>query len=76
MGLMLLVKGLEDLFKKICPYCHEDSYSASGAGNWICPYCSKNITAVQPETAGFKKMYPVNTSPKVMEQEELKSNKA
>ncbi|HBX23345.1 MAG TPA: hypothetical protein DEF34_06935 [Desulfotomaculum sp.] len=57
---MLVVKGLEDLFKKVCPYCHEDSYSASGVGNWVCPYCSQNITDVQPETAGYNKHYPVN----------------
>ena len=67
---MLLMKGLEDLFKKICPYCHEDSYSASGVGNWVCPYCSKNITDVRPETAVSDKLYPVNTNKEVMEHEE------
>lgn len=66
------MEGLKDLFKKICPYCHEDSYSASGVGNWVCPYCSKNITDVQPETAGSKKLYPVNTNKEVMDHDEFK----
>lgn len=69
------MKGLEDLFKKLCPYCHEDSYSASGVGNWVCPYCSKNITDVLPETAGSKKLYQVDTNQEVIDNEEIKSNK-
>ncbi len=69
------MEGLKDLFKKICPYCREDSYSASGVGNWVCPHCSRNITEVQPELAGSNKQYPVNTNKEVMEHEELKNNK-
>ncbi len=68
------MKGWGDLFKKICPYCSEDSYSASGTGNWICPYCSKNITDVRFETAGAKKLCAV-CDREAVEDRESKSNK-
>jgi len=74
LGLKLSVKGLEDLFKKTCPYCSEDSYSASGAGNWVCPYCNKNITDVRPETAGTKNLH-VDTSRAVMGNKDSENNK-
>ena len=36
-------------YKKICPECGKKSHSASDLGNWICPYCGKNLSEVKAE---------------------------
>lgn len=30
----------------ISPECNKNSYSSSDQGQWICPYCGKDITSV------------------------------
>ena len=39
------------MYKKICPFCQGNSYSAS-TGKWICPYCEADLTILMPEPAG------------------------
>lgn len=33
------------MYKKICYKCHRSSFSSSKQGDWICPYCSEDLTA-------------------------------
>ena len=37
---------------KKCPECDEKSYSASDQGEWICPSCKEDLTAIKPRPAG------------------------
>jgi len=39
------------LFKK-CVYCEKYSYSSSGHGPWVCPYCEKDITWHKAKSPG------------------------
>lgn len=32
------------MYRKICPYCNNASYSSHREGLWICPYCHMDIT--------------------------------
>jgi len=32
------------MYRKICPYCNNTSYSSYREGLWICPYCHMDIT--------------------------------
>lgn len=32
---------------KLCPYCHQKSYSAASYGKWVCPHCKNDITLVE-----------------------------
>lgn len=32
------------MFHKHCPHCQRTSYSATDHGQWLCPYCGKDIT--------------------------------
>jgi len=41
------------LYKKTCPFCHGDSYSAA-SGSWICPYCRSDLSSLPPEPATGK----------------------
>jgi hypothetical protein len=40
------------LYRKICPFCKGDSYSAA-LGRWICPYCNSDLTKIFPEPSGW-----------------------
>lgn len=40
------------MYKKICPYCKGDSYSAA-LGKWICPYCNFDMTIILPEPSAW-----------------------
>ncbi|GBF33811.1 hypothetical protein DCCM_2922 [Desulfocucumis palustris] len=39
------------MYKKTCPNCAGDSYSASSA-RWICPYCKTDLSRQKPLPAG------------------------
>ena len=32
------------MYVRVCSYCDKISYSASDVGEWLCPYCGRNIT--------------------------------
>lgn len=32
------------MYKKICPQCHQPSFSSSEFGKWICPICQHDLT--------------------------------
>jgi len=40
------------MMQKFCPGCGKCSYSADAKGQWICPYCGKDITEEQPDPPG------------------------
>lgn len=40
------------MYKKSCPYCKEESFSAAPQGKWECPYCHADLTVFIPEPAG------------------------
>lgn len=40
------------MYKKSCPYCKGDSFSAASHGKWECPYCNADLTIFMPEPAG------------------------
>ena len=40
------------MYKKSCPYCKGDSFSAASQGKWECPYCHADLTVFMPEPAG------------------------
>lgn len=40
------------MMKKTCPKCNKNSYSAAEKGEWICPYCGKDISEIPAEPAG------------------------
>lgn len=40
------------MYKKSCPYCKGDSFSAASQGKWECPYCNADLTVFMPEPAG------------------------
>jgi glutaredoxin len=40
------------LYKKTCPYCKGDSYSASST-KWICPYCGADLSAIIPKPINY-----------------------
>ena len=42
------------LYKKICPFCKGDSYSASQR-RWICPHCNSDLSIILPEPTGWVK---------------------
>jgi ribosomal protein L37AE/L43A len=31
------------MYRKLCPFCINNSYSSYNNPQWICPYCGKNI---------------------------------
>ncbi len=33
------------MYTKKCPACNKNSFSSSDKGQWICPYCEKDITS-------------------------------
>lgn len=37
------------MYRKICPYCNNTSYSSYREGLWICPYCHMDITGTSEE---------------------------
>ena len=37
---------------KQCPECKENSYSATDYGEWICPYCSADLSERKSKPAG------------------------
>lgn len=39
------------MYKKVCPHCGGDSYSAASRGYWECPYCRADLTACPAEPA-------------------------
>ncbi|MFA7467115.1 MAG: hypothetical protein WCY82_02480 [Desulfotomaculaceae bacterium] len=39
------------MYKKSCPYCKGDSFSAVSQGKWECPYCNADLTIFMPESA-------------------------
>lgn len=39
------------MFEKTCPFCKDNSYSAAGRGQWICPYCGADLTGIVPRLA-------------------------
>ncbi len=32
------------MFRKTCPVCGKNSYSAYEGGEWVCPHCGKDIS--------------------------------
>ncbi|MBM7582980.1 ribosomal protein L37AE/L43A [Caldicoprobacter guelmensis] len=34
------------MYRKICPYCNNASYSSYREGLWICPHCHMDITEI------------------------------
>ncbi len=43
------------MYKKSCPYCKGNSFSASLHGKWKCPYCHADLTIFMPEPDGSVK---------------------
>jgi len=39
------------MYKKSCPVCKGDSYSATSRGSWECPYCRTDLSLLAPATA-------------------------
>lgn len=37
------------MYRKICPYCKNASYSSYKEGVWICPHCNMDITETDSE---------------------------
>ena len=35
------------MYKKVCPECNVESYSAAQSGKWICPNCNKNLEDIK-----------------------------
>jgi tRNA(Ile2) C34 agmatinyltransferase TiaS len=33
------------MYMKHCPECHNNSYSASNQGDWVCPTCGNDLTS-------------------------------
>lgn len=48
------------MYKKICPDCKGDSYSASTKGEWICPYCDADLSDVASTHPGCESVTPNN----------------
>lgn len=36
---------------KVCPHCGGKSYSSCAEGQWVCPYCKKDIAETKTEPA-------------------------
>ncbi|MYL54339.1 hypothetical protein GLW08_13470 [Pontibacillus yanchengensis] len=32
------------MFRKECSYCRKSSFGSDDRGEWVCPYCSKDLT--------------------------------
>jgi len=43
------------MYKKLCPKCHQPSFSSSDIDRWICPVCSFDLTRVTSKDAETRK---------------------
>jgi len=40
------------MLAKVCPNCHQASYSSGEYGSWYCPYCGAELTGEPAMPAG------------------------
>ncbi|CAH2715525.1 hypothetical protein BACCIP111895_02709 [Neobacillus rhizosphaerae] len=43
------------MYKKICPKCHQPSFSSSDSDRWVCPICSNDLTSITSHDAETRK---------------------
>lgn len=50
LGFLNEIKKIEwsgEMVEKTCDKCQKPSYSSNYQGEWICPYCGKDLTEIQ-----------------------------